>query len=263
MTGEETKCLICGKNISEGIICEECKTKVTEELCQKVAVFDYLNPDNDLWASIAEKLVSGYIFREYSLELADYLNEDRKLYIKLLCMNLLNKKIGVEKKHRAFVLENADLCINSQNINDEEKNFVLALKLNAFLLDFRWKEAVELSDYIKLDKSFFEPYSIMADYYMKLRDYKKSLELLDKAKKLFPEFGERIEEESLDIKRRSTGEKKGYKPPKAEDITVFYSFLDEKGIPHESQSNSRKDKVKENDFKPFTRFDNDNAIPND
>ena len=70
MAGEENKCLICGKSISEGIVCEECKTKVTEELCQKVAVFDYLNPDNDLWASIAEKLESSYKFREYSLELA-------------------------------------------------------------------------------------------------------------------------------------------------------------------------------------------------
>lgn len=264
MAREENKCLICGKSISEGIVCEECKTKVTEELCQKVATFNYFNPDNDLWASIAEKLESSYKFREYSLELADYINEDRRVYVKLLCLNLMNnKKIDSLRRYIAFILENADSCINTQNINDEEKNFILALKLYAFIFGRRWKEAEELSHHIKYDKKFFEPYSIMANYYMKLRDYKKALEILDEAKKLFPDFKERIDDELQDITSRSKGEKKGFIPQGTENAAPFYEFLDSLGIPHESLGNSRKNKVKEKDFKPYTRYDNDNAIPND
>ena len=264
MTGEETKCLICGKSISEGIICEECKTKVTEELCQKVAVFNYFNPDNDLWASIAEKLVSSYKFREYSLELAEYLNENRRLYIKLLCLNLMNnKKIDSLSRCNAFILENADSCIKTQNINDDEKNFILALKFYAFIFERRWQEAEELSDYIKCDKKFFEPYSIKANYYMKLRDYKKAIGLLEEAKKIFPDFKERIEEELQEITSRSKGEKKEFIPRGIENAAPFYEFLDSLGIPHESLGNSRKNKVKEKDFKPYKRYDNDDAIPND
>ena len=252
------KCLICGNETENGYVCDSCKPKVTEELCYKVAGYNYKEPDNDLWAEIIDQLEKPFSFREISLDLIEYLRDDRKTFAKIQCLNLMNSRsLGVHKMYRDYVILHEPECINNPNLTAEEQNLVEALLLGCYVSNYSWDLIGDIPKNINTDRVFIESSLILADYYMKTTDYTSALEVLQRAKDYFLSEKDqtRINETITDYLDRESGKKKAWKPNKKEDIEIFNKYLDTLGVAHTSPANDKKAKIYEADFKPFVRYE--------
>ncbi len=258
------KCIICGKEINDNVICEKCKPKVNEQLCYSVALCDPNNPQNEIWAEVIAGMDHPYGFKRFSLDIADYLDENRKEYVKIKCMNLMNSNVGIYSSYRTYVLSHSEVCLRNNSINEEEKNLVRALTLDCYLGNYDWDKVNDLLPQIELNRLDVEPYLIMSTYNMKIKDYDHAVEILDDAKKVFndPFTVERIKELRNDIVARKNGEKKPWKPQKREDIEKFNEYLKSLGVDYTELSLNKKQKIKESDFKPFRRW-KDSTAPKD
>ena len=177
------KCLICGKETENAVVCDLCKDRVTEELCYRVAKVKYSEPGNELWEEIISRMDKPYLFPDFSLELADYLELERREFVKIRCMNFMNSSnIGISNKHREYVLANADVCKKNGKLTDEENNFLDTIVLYCHISDYDWDYVKDRPQKLGLDKVFLDPYLIKADYYSKIRDYDKALDILKEAK---------------------------------------------------------------------------------
>lgn len=254
------KCLICGKEIDNQVVCEECRAKVTEDLCYRVARYNDKVSDGELWAEIVSYLGNVYKFRELSLDLAEILNSQRSCFVKIRCMNLMNtmstnNRPGVHKKYSNYVMEHADECFVNKALSYEEKNYVKALLFGSYVINRSWDSIGNLPREIDTDTSLLEPSLILAEYYMIIAEYDIALELLDLAKEKFCDNSdqERIDIAIADCKDRKFGNKDRWRPKKRADKEIFYKYLDKLGVEHSALSNDRRNKVSERDFQPFNR----------
>ena len=252
------KCLICGKEINDGVVCNECSEKVTEELCYKVAQYDYHNPDNEVWGEVIRQLDEPFKFRGLSLELSDYVDEKRREFVKLQCMNKMNSsKLGISVYNSDFVLEYAKKNIDNDTLSNEEINLSKAFLLQCYEFKQLWELTEKLSDSIDTDSVFIDTALILSDYYMKLRRYTQAIEILEKAKADFKgdDVQDRISKLIENYKGRENGSKKAYAPQNRDNKIIFYEYLDKCGIEHERLKNPKR-KIKESEFKPFKRYEN-------
>lgn len=252
------KCLICGNTVKDHIICNECHGKVTEELCYSIAKYNYIEPDNSLWAEIISQLEAPYKFRDLSLELAEYIKDARKSFVQIQCMNLMNSTgIGVSKRFREFVISNEPDCESNGCLSAEEKNLAKAILLSCYVSNYEWDKIKDIPNSIETDKVFIDTSLILADYYMKVYDYESALMILGKAKDIFKSESdqERLTTAISDCRNRQDGIKKAWRPSKREDIETFYTYLDSIGVNHSSIGNDKKSKIRESDFKAFTRYE--------
>lgn len=257
------KCLICGKETDNQIICEECKPRVSEELCYKVAMFNYKEPNNKLWGEICSNMEKPYGFPEFSLYLADEIDEKRRIFAKIRCINLMCQNYGgVGKKYREYVIEQSPKCEKSNDLTNEEKNLVKALSLSCLVSEYAWERIGDLPEEICADGVFLDTTLILADYYMKIYDYQTSIGLLENAKKLFLSELDQAKIESClaDCRERESGNKKAWRPSKRSDIEDFNRYLDMIGVAHGSLSVDKKEKIREADFKPFKRYE-ESSVP--
>ena len=250
------KCLICGKETDQQVVCSDCETKVTEELCYRVAGYNYNKPDNELWAEIITQL--GYKFRALALDLAEFTDEKRRTFVKINCMNLMRSSdIGVAKSFRDYVRTYGPECENNEDFSPEERNLVRALRLCSYIYDYSWDLIDDLPDSITLDDVYLEPWLIIADYYVKVRDYSAAIKVLNEAKDTFVsgEDQSRIEHYLTDCIARNSNEKKAWKPSTREEIDRFYDYLSSLGVKPAVFANNKKRKIKESDFKPWARYE--------
>uniref|UniRef100_I5AX20 Uncharacterized protein n=1 Tax=Eubacterium cellulosolvens (strain ATCC 43171 / JCM 9499 / 6) TaxID=633697 RepID=I5AX20_EUBC6 len=259
------RCLLCGNEIDEGAVCDACAPKVTEELCYKVAQYDYKEPDDELWANIISALEKPYKFRNFSQDLAEHTVEERKTFVRIQCMNLSNKtnknSLGVPK-NEDFVVQHEAECEQNPALTESEKNLVKALLLGYYVSNKSWDLIEDILNKVVTDETFVEPYLILADYYMKIRDYEKATAILEEAKGIFISENdqERISSWIDDIDQRKDGKKKAWIPKAWEDIYFFYQYLDKLGVEHLRLGNN-KEKINEADFKPFIRYEK-GEVPN-
>ena len=258
------RCLVCGIEIDEGIVCQACQEKITEEMCFKVAQYDVFKPDNRIWEDVIRRLDNRYSFRNYSLELADYIPGDRKNFVKIYCMKLLRKTdLSVLKKDQDEVITKAEICENSSSLSDEEKNLIRAILLGLYLNNRDWDNVSRLYKEVNASGGYFEPYFVLSNYYMKIRNYDKSVQILNEAKTAVSAENLRwIDELIEECNVRKAGKKQHYKPEKRADIIEFYKYLDSIGIEHETLGNDKRGKVREKDFKPLHRYERSNLPDN-
>lgn len=247
------KCLLCGKE-SKKVLCGSCVDKADEELCYKIISYDYYNSDNDLWKQISEELEKTYLFKDYALEVADLIGGTRSDFIKILCFNKRTSYVGVPKDCREFVLSHADGLLSNDSLDSAEKNMIRSLVLGIYTAEKDWNKSYDLVEKIEFDDRFLEPYLIVADYWIKLRDYETAQNLLHESTTIFTNVNDsqRIYFMLKDCNERQSGAKKPWKPSKAEEIKEYYAFLDEHDIQHDIPgSGGKKNKVNQKDFKPY------------
>lgn len=254
------KCLICGKEINNGVVCNECREKVTEEMCYRVAQCDYHNPDIEVWQEVIDEMDKPYLFTDFSLELAEYVKGDRIIYTKIACMSKMTKELGIYKKYFGYVKENVDEDSFNDCLSEEENNFVKAMLLYVYMREKNWDKVDRLYKKINLDEKFFEPYRVLAEYYKYIRKYDEAIEIIESAKKIFLGDMDIINNDLKDIIERKNGEKKDWGPSVREEKKEFYYYLEKLGIEHEPLSNDKNNHVNKNDFKPFHRY-NGQEIP--
>ena len=258
------RCLICGKEVEDRAVCDVCVPQVTEELCYKVAQYDYKEPNDELWAKVISELDAPYKFRDISLNLAEYISGERKNFVITQCMNLINGDyLGVPKRYRDFVILHESECEQNNSLTIAEKNLVKALLLGCHVSNYSWNLIEDIPDKIQTDDVFLETALILADYYMKICAYEKATAILEEAKGIFLSENDqsRIDFAIADITDRKCGKKKAWRPTKREDIDCFNQYLDKLGVDHINTANNKKEKVKESDFKPFVRYEKE-EVPN-
>ena len=251
------KCLLCGKE-SNKIVCNSCVGLVDEDLCYRIIKFNYEISDNEIWKSLAEKLEKTYMFRDYAFEVAEFLADDRKDFVKIQCMNLRTSYLGVPKEFRDYMMSHYEEVLNNENVTENEKNLVRALVLEVYLAQKKWDDAYQYVDQIGFDSEFLEPYLIVAEYYLRIRDYDRAIEILDTAKESFNDERDlyRIEDKISDCTKRKEGAKKHWKPTTAAEIEEYKRFLDWIDVEYETPKHSgKKNKVLERDFKDFNYYE--------
>ena len=250
------RCLSCGRETEGQVVCSGCKSKVTEELCYKVALFNYNEPDNELWGEICSSMETPYGFPELSLCLADETDVNRQVFVKIKCMDLMhNSYIGVAKKYREYVIEQSPECEKMDALTKAEKNLVKSLLLSSLVSNYAWEKIGDLPEEILTDEVYLEPSLILADYYTKIYDYQTSEQLLEHAKTIYMSEQDqaKIDYYLGDCKDRECGKKKAWRPSKRDDIEDFNRYLDLLGVSHGSLSADKRAKIREADFKPFKR----------
>lgn len=249
------KCLLCGLE-SDKVLCESCQSNASEELCYKIIRYDYYNSDNDLWKEISDSLEKKYMFKDYALDVADFIDETRSVFVKIYCMNKKSSYIGVPKDYREYVLSHVDQLLQNDSLSPEEKNLVLSLTFEIYIAQKNWDKADGYKEIIRFDDRFIDPYLIVADYNIKIRDYNRAEEVLQNC---IDTFNGRESVQSAfqlleDCNSRKTGTKKHWKPSKAEEITEFNNYLDKLGIEYEKSSHGKKNKILLKDFKPLNYY---------
>ena len=163
--------------------------------------------------------------------------------------------------YRDFVILRAAECEQNEALSLAEKNLVKALLFGCHVSNYSWKLIEDLPDEINVDDAFLEPALILADYYMKICNYENATDILEEAKGLFSSERDkaRIDFAINDVNDRQSGKKKAWRPSKREDIDYFNQYLDELGVDYKKPTNSKKEKIKESDFKPFVRYDKPDA----
>ncbi len=256
------KCLLCGKE-SKKVLCNSCINKADEELCYRITNYNYNNSDNDLWKELSEELEKKYLFKDYALDVADIIGGARADYIKIICFSMSSSYVGVPKDCREYAISHVDDLLSNDLLDDAEKNRVRSLLLGIYVAEKEWDKAYDYVKNIKFDKKFLEPYLIVSDFMIKIRDYKNAHKLLKDAGSIFKDDNDskKINDMLKDCNERQSGTKNAYKPSKAEEIKVYYEFLDNHDIEHDMQSNgSKRNKVKVKDFKPY-HYHMDDTIP--
>lgn len=249
------KCLLCGSE-SESVLCLNCQPNASEDLCYKIIKYDYYNSDNDLWKEISDSLEKTYMFKDYAMDVADYIEGKRSDFVKICCMNKKSSYIGVPKDYREFVLSHVDQLLQNDSLLTEEKNLILSLTFEIYIAQKNWDKADIYKEKIRFDNRFIDPYLIVADYNIKIRQYDYAQALLRSCIDTFngKENIQSVYQLLEDCTSRKEGIKKPWKPGKAEEITEFYNYLDKLGVEHKKSSYSKKKKILLKDFKPFNYY---------
>ena len=256
------KCIVCGKQ-SNRILCDECIKTATEELCYKIAQYNYNNSDNDLWRELSEELDKPYMFKDYAFEVAELIGGSRVDFIKINCMNMRSSDLGIFKEYYDYLLETEEQLLTNDNLTEDEKDLIRALVFEIYVSRKQWDKVDESINQIHIDGKFLEPLLIIADYYIKIRNYEHAEQILLEGKDTYTNETDikRIETLLEDCNARRSGTKKHWKPNKADEIKNFYEYLDKQGIEHEVQGNgSKKNKINLKDFKPFIYLED--SVPN-
>ncbi len=261
------KCLMCGKELKEGVVCKTCQPKVTENFCYEVAGCDVKDPGNELWSELISDLTQKggrpSDFKRYAIELANIIESDRSIFVKINCANkYFPRTTGVDGQSEWFLMKKADECINNSKLKKEEKNLVNALVLYVHIKNYEWEKVDALIEKISLDDTYLEPYYVLWEYYKRIRNYDKALEILKKAKEKFDENLEKTEELLKETEERMSGVKKHWAPPNTRMKDEFFAYLDKLGIEHETMNNSKKLKTSQKDLKPFNIYKNTD-VPKD
>lgn len=232
-------CLNCGRD-DENWICNRCKDKVDiEDICYKIIAYSSQDGDNKIFESIIDR-TNYYEFKDIVLELAEDLETEKKNALMLDSLTGCKKYYDVSRNRRELFYNIADIFLNSMNISQEDKNYILAaLFINNFK-DYNYGETEKLAALLK-EQDNLDKYVIyeLGRYYTFTRRYDIAEIFLEKRISLIDETDTEKTQEIIkktynELQKRKNGEMKAYLPAAPENQAKYYEFMNSIGFDEES-----------------------------
>lgn len=272
-------CISCG-NVSESYLCKQCLCQTNiEELCNQVIVYNVHDGSNELWNQILLDASDIYnLKKDIVYTLSEYLASPRREYIRILYLTGNKQSEYVPKDAREWLYETFKHIKNSQELSQEELNYIFTLVLSALVNDYCYYEAENIAEKLKkVDKLPKQAYCVLGDYYTKTRRYEVAESILLAGARSYQtassdrqRFDELLEDNE---KRRRTAEngtakdgKREYMPASNEAKKKYVEFmhtlgidlpLPEKAVPKPIPKDKYPAPIetKEDDFISFVAFD--------
>ncbi|MCI8520298.1 MAG: hypothetical protein HFE50_02255 [Clostridia bacterium] len=223
-------CLKCGMDHTM-YICDDCKKNCDlEKLCNEIMSYDIKEGNNEIWNSIINNLDSPYDFRKIVFTLSEELMSPRKEYTQICC--LAGSSWYVPKANHELLLDLHSKIIDSNGLNQDEKNKIRGLAMSAYIADYRYAEAEQLaSELTQYDNLPYQAYYTLGDFYIKTRRYDIAERVLNDGLLLYeniPTAKLKINELLMDSQSRRNSDKNGkkeYMPASKEARVKYVNFL--------------------------------------
>lgn len=228
-------CILCGKE-NAGPLCPECRMRSDlEDRCFDILSYDSFMGENDHWNSICGSLSDPRNFKNIVFAISDGLPEDRKQYIRLLC--IAGNYEYVPAASRPWLYDCSKFLLDSPNLKEEEKFRIKGLLLSAFCADYDYDAAEEAAlALMQADQLPVWCYYSLADYYTKTRRYSVADEVLQRAMQI--EAGHevcinkllKLETANKEKENAPMNGKKEYLPNPVDAKKKYIAFLKKQGI---------------------------------
>lgn len=213
------KCLICDKE-QEKQICKICLDN------------NHINYTID-----KIKLNENISLEEYDniiLEITKNLSSPLKEYY--IIISNIKKFYSVPKIKREYLIENAYVCLESDLLNDKEKNIIKTLLLDAYYKNYQFENAENIADNLKDEEIDELSLYTLSDYYICTRRYDLAKKLLNKANTICQNedikisINNKITECEAREKGKENGGKAPYLPSQIENKIIYQQFMKSIGI---------------------------------
>ena len=102
------KCLNCGKDTANGMLCNECMTNADiEKLCIELHAFnpDVTNEEHPYWNDLANRLENPKNFRDSALSLCSLLPAEKRDYLNIILLTSAAAPFAILAKSRDSFLK--------------------------------------------------------------------------------------------------------------------------------------------------------------
>lgn len=211
------QCLICNKE-NEKQICKSC---VDNDNVKKIIDRMKLNENID-----------KEVFSNMVINLTESLDSPLKEYYRI--MSDIKKWYSVPKIKREYLIDNANICLESNEISNKEKNIIKALLLDTYYKNHQYESAENIA--VNLKKQDLDDLSLynLGNYYIHTRRYDIALELLNKAMIICQneDIKVSINNRITECEERINGnsKRKQYLPSEQENRIIYNEFMKSIGI---------------------------------
>lgn len=211
------QCLICNKE-NEKQICKSC---VDNDNVKKIIDRMKLNENID-----------KEVFSNMVINLTESLDSPLKEYYRI--MSDIKKWYCVPKIKREYLIDNANICLESNEISNKEKNIIKALLLDTYYKNHQYEYAETIA--VNLKKQDLDDLSLynLGNYYIHTRRYDLAIELLNKAMIICQneDIKVSINNRITECEERINGnsKRKQYLPSEQENRIIYSEFMKSIGI---------------------------------
>lgn len=213
------KCLICDKE-SEKQICKICLENNDINY-----IIDKIKSNENIETEEYDNLI---------LEITNDLSSPLKEYYTII--SNIKKFYSVPKIKREYLIENAYVCLESDLINDKEKNIIKTLLLDAYYKNYQFENAEDIADNLKDEEIDELSLYTLSDYYICTRRYDLAQKLLNKANTICQNedikisINNKITECEVRKNGKENGGKAPYLPAQTENKILYQQFMQSIGI---------------------------------
>lgn len=211
------QCLICNKE-NEKQICKSC---VDNDNVKKIIDRMKLNENID-----------KEVFSNMVINLTESLDSPLKEYYRI--MSDIKKWYCVPKIKREYLIDNANICLESNEISNKEKNIIKALLLDTYYKNHQYEYAETIA--VNLKEQDLDDLSLynLGNYYIHTRRYDLAIELLNKAMIICQneDIKVSINNRITECEERINGnsKRKQYLPSEQENRIIYSEFMKSIGI---------------------------------
>lgn len=211
------QCLICNKE-NEKQICKSC---VDNDNVKKIIDRMKLNENID-----------KEVFSNMVINLTESLDSPLKEYYRI--MSDIKKWYCVPKIKREYLIDNANICLESNEISNKEKNIIKALLLDTYYKNHQYEYAETIA--VNLKEQDLDDLSLynLGNYYIHTRRYDLAIELLNKAMIICQneDIKVSINNRITECEERINGnsKRKQYLPSEQENRIIYNEFMKSIGI---------------------------------
>ena len=251
------KCLICNSE-TENQICSIClDTNDIKDIINKLKLNE--NLDSETYDNLI-------------LEITKNIQSPLKEYY--IIISSIKKFHSVPKYKRDYLIENAPICLNSDIINNNEKNIIKTSLLDAYYKNYQYENAEKIANILKKEELDYLSLYTLSDYYICTRRYELAKYLLNKAITICQNENTKtsINNKIIECESREKGKENGgkapYLPAQLENKIKYKEFMHSIGIEVELQKTRSKApdaisiddypqtvELNEAGFKSFVAFD--------
>lgn len=244
------KCLICNIE-NQNNICEKCIKNEPKEIINII------------------RMLPNIEYEEY-IKIVEDITKDLTSPIKEYCIIMSNIKrfYNVSKINREYILNNKDICLNSELLSKDEKNILRTLLLDIYYKIYQYEKAEEIAnELLNEELNEISLYSL-GEYYIYTRRYEIAERLLTDGIVICKDnyMFEKLYEKITECKERKDKIKTQYMPSTIENKNSYIKFMKSIGIeinitinkqpPNKELENYPEPKeYKEAGFKSFVAFD--------
>lgn len=260
------KCLNCGKDTANGMLCNECMTNADiEKLCIELHAFnpDAINEEHPYWNDLANRLENPKNFRDSALSLCSLLPAEKRDYLNIILLTSAAAPFAILAKSRDFFLEKADKILAAGYLTDMQKSRLQGLKLNLLYSTHRYYEAEKIADILSCEKNLpWEAAYSLAEFYSRTVRFDKVQDIIERYQntdELSAKCFEKLNNNYCDYQKRYKEKGRGYLPCKSDNIKLYIEFMRSLGyeirsVPQrESIPDNKPPKIEKNDY-PKTDF---------
>lgn len=277
-------CIKCGRE-NDSALCNKCKSKVDiEELCNEIIRYNFDEGDNPTFEFVANQMGSLIEFRNLVFELTEDMKAPKKELLRVNAITNNGKYWSVRNDRKDEFYKDANICVNSKEIEEKQKDTILCILFNCNLKDYNYEEAEKIATILKTKKNLNGKICyLLGDFYIKTRRYDLAKFYLEKSKEDINDAdGEEvktwIQNKFDEIEKRASGKIKEYIPASEENQEKYRTFMkninldidlqeskipkkitrkmiEETKIPDEEYPDLKENEISNNDFNTFVAFD--------